>query len=77
MTQQRVKSLKLEEFNLNRNKSAPRPAHAPFKRTLTLALLGPLAMVSLAQAAVIDIEVAQKIVIFLNYRVDFVPQAKI
>jgi hypothetical protein len=58
LTQQRVKSLKLEEFNLNRKKSAPRPAHAPFKRTLTLALLGPLAMVSLAQAAVLDIEIA-------------------
>lgn len=43
---------------MNRNKPAPRPAHAPFKRTLTLALLGPLAMVSLARAAVIDIEVA-------------------
>jgi hypothetical protein len=43
---------------LNRNKPAPRPAHAPFKRTLTLALLGPLAAVSLAQAAVVDIEVA-------------------
>ena len=43
---------------MNRKKSAPRPAHAPFKRTLTLALLGPLAMVSLARAAVIDIEVA-------------------
>jgi hypothetical protein len=43
-------------INLKRNKSAPRPAHAPFKRTLTLALLGPLAMVSLAHAAVLDIE---------------------
>ena len=43
---------------MKRNKSAPRPAHAPFKRTLTLALLGPLAMVSLAHAAVLDIEVA-------------------
>jgi hypothetical protein len=43
---------------LNSKKSAPQPAHAPFKRTLTLALLGPLAMVSLARAAVVDIEVA-------------------
>ena len=43
---------------MNRKMSAPRPAHAPFKRTLTLALLGPLAMVSLARAAVVDIEVA-------------------
>ena len=44
---------------MKRNDPAPRPAHAPFKRTLTLALLGPLAAVSLAQAApLIDIEIA-------------------
>jgi WXXGXW repeat (2 copies) len=45
---------------LKRNMPTPRPAHAPFKRTLTLALLlGPLAMVSLARAgALIDIEIA-------------------
>jgi hypothetical protein len=43
---------------LKSSKSAPRPAHTPFKRTLTLALLGPLAMVSLARAAVLDIEIA-------------------
>lgn len=43
---------------MNRNKHAPRPAHAPFKRTLTLTLLGPLAAVSLAHAAAIDIEIA-------------------
>jgi hypothetical protein len=29
---------------------APQPAHAPFKRTFTLALLGTLAFVSLAKA---------------------------
>jgi hypothetical protein len=43
---------------LKHYKSAPRPARTPFKRTLTLALLAPLAMVSLAQAAVIDITIA-------------------
>ena len=43
---------------MNRNKPAPRPAHAPFKRTLTFALLAPLAAVSLAHAAAIDIEIA-------------------
>jgi hypothetical protein len=45
---------------LKRNLPAPRPAQAPLKRTLTLALLvGPLAIVSLARAApLIDIEVA-------------------
>lgn len=42
---------------MNRNK--PAPAHAPFKRTLTLALFAPLAVVSsLARAASIDIEIA-------------------
>jgi WXXGXW repeat (2 copies) len=43
---------------LKRKMPAPLPAHAPFKRMLTFALLGPLAAVSLAHAAVIDIEIA-------------------
>ena len=44
---------------MKRNEPAPRPAQAPFKRTLTLALLGPLAAASLAHAGpMIDIEIA-------------------
>ncbi len=34
------------------------PAHAPFKRTFTAALLAPLVFASLAQAPAIDIETA-------------------
>ena len=44
---------------MKRNMPAPRPAQAPFKRTLTLALLSSLAVISLARAAsLIDIEIA-------------------